>query len=121
MSHPPPRVSRAIEQEMASLLAIYHAELPAKLGALRDALHAARTSPANLSLLDLARDQAHTLRGSAGCHGAPIVGRHAGRIEDLLVAMAVAEQASDPSGVWAEVDWALEQALAAAPGYLRVV
>ena len=109
----PPAGPGAINVEMARLLANYQADLPEKLRTLRDALRAARASSENQLLRDAARDLAHTLRGSAGCHGALAVGRFAGRIEDLLVAMGDARQPADPSSAWAEVDRALEQALAA--------
>jgi diguanylate cyclase (GGDEF)-like protein len=105
---PPPRplAAQGPEEAFRTLQAEYARSLPHKLRELAGAVNLVRQEPANAQALDLARQVAHRLRGTAGSYGFEGAGAAAGVVEDVLIRARRNEAIAD--------DWVkVEQQLAA--------
>ncbi len=102
-----------LERDLERLREEYRAKLPEQLSGLEALLRGARDQEPGgdrgREQLEVARNLAHRLRGTAGSYGFGATSSALGRIEES-VAQLLEEAQPDPESVWNEVEGAVAQA-----------
>jgi HPt (histidine-containing phosphotransfer) domain-containing protein len=97
-------VSDDLQEILASLRAVYAADLPALVASLAASLDRARRDP-SAELVRAARGEAHRIHGTAGSYGFKAAGEEAGRIEASLDDLAARRGTAEDA--WRAIDRAL--------------
>ena len=96
----------SFEARLAALRADWQAQLPGRLGELRQAAQACRAAPSDAAALEDLHRRVHMLAGSAGTFGLPDLSRQARAVEHGLEALMErpARTAADFATVQAALD-----------------
>jgi diguanylate cyclase (GGDEF)-like protein len=101
-----------LSNTLSALKQKYRSELPGRLTEVAKAIALGKANPDKANLREQARFVVHKLRGTATSYGFPKIGEAMAVIEEEILHLAIADNASIGSeSAWPKIDQALQEAL----------